>query len=344
MSRWTDAFNTHPFQAVWLNLKNTLDEASVDDETVLTSVSELVRLKKVIVYLDGMIEVVDAEMLPLTTWDTFNSQAGLCVQQVNNFNSNRNIAHITQANAHADNLLTYLRPYMVLPKEAAASIKRAATTYSKTADEYVKSVQEKSSELFGEMRANKVLAEDLVDSITSSKNKVDNYVEDVFQDGGIKETMDNFAESTSAKHDEVGDNYDAIKELHNELLIGGSDALSIKAEILSVKEAINDTSTEIKKAIKSVNKEVGELEDFHSYIFGEDDEDGEKKGGLPEELEVRTNELTEFEEQQKIKYEALINQIEDVLPGATSAGLASAYRGLRKSFSQPIKIKRVRLD
>lgn len=113
MSRWIDQFETHTFQSEWNKLKEALDEATFDDETVITSVTELARLKKVISYLDGMIKSIDPELVPLNIWDQFNQQSVNCFNQIVSFNSNKDIGHIANANANADNLLTYIRPYMV---------------------------------------------------------------------------------------------------------------------------------------------------------------------------------------------------------------------------------------
>ncbi|HEY8097966.1 MAG TPA: hypothetical protein VIE65_18055, partial [Methylobacter sp.] len=62
MSRWVDQFENHAFQSEWIKLKEALDEATLDDKTITTSVTELARLKKVISYLDGMIKSIDPEL------------------------------------------------------------------------------------------------------------------------------------------------------------------------------------------------------------------------------------------------------------------------------------------
>ena len=49
MSRWIEQFESHAFQNTWVGLKESLSEAKVDDETVITSVKELARLRKVVV-------------------------------------------------------------------------------------------------------------------------------------------------------------------------------------------------------------------------------------------------------------------------------------------------------
>ena len=105
MSRWLDEFKSHAFQSTWDNLKSELDKVTIDDESVFSSVQELARLKKVISYLDGMIEGIDPEFVPMATWDNFNNQVMPCLQQIMEYNNNRNIGHIQNANNNADNLL-----------------------------------------------------------------------------------------------------------------------------------------------------------------------------------------------------------------------------------------------
>lgn len=63
-SRWADEFSRHPFQSIWANIKNELASAEVDDQTVITAVTELARLKRVISYLDEIISTVDPDLTP----------------------------------------------------------------------------------------------------------------------------------------------------------------------------------------------------------------------------------------------------------------------------------------
>src|SRR5690606_21929725 len=100
MSRWIEQFENHPFHAVWEDLLTKLKSTNVDDQTVTTSVQELARLKKVITFIDKLINSIDPELVPSATWDNVNSQATACLQQISHYNSNRNIGHIQNANAH----------------------------------------------------------------------------------------------------------------------------------------------------------------------------------------------------------------------------------------------------
>lgn len=48
MSRWSDVFTKHPFQAEWKALLKLLPDLKIDDESIITSVEELARLRKAI--------------------------------------------------------------------------------------------------------------------------------------------------------------------------------------------------------------------------------------------------------------------------------------------------------
>lgn len=79
------------------------------------------------------------------------------------------------------------------------------------------------------------------------------------------------------------------------------------------------------------------MKDFHTKIFGFKDSNEELSGGLKHEIETRLQVLKTFENDQKVQYKALNTEIESLLPGATSAGLATAYKDMKDSFKEPIK-------
>jgi len=46
LSRWIEEFENHPFREEWQAILSSLDELTIDDETIATSVEELARFKK----------------------------------------------------------------------------------------------------------------------------------------------------------------------------------------------------------------------------------------------------------------------------------------------------------
>ena len=334
MSRWVEEFEAHPFQQVWRDFMTTLESATIDDKTVTTAVAELARLRKVAFYIDEMIKSIDPEIVPMSTWTTFQGQATPCLQQVQAYNSNRNISHIKQANAHADNLLTYVRPYMVAAGKVAKVLQEAVKGYAKTIDEYAESFRNKSNELLVEIKEHAVESKELFDSTESTKNEIDQYHVELFgaeePDGGIQSKVNELVDDFESKHGK-------IVEYYNETFVGDAHTESTLKEIEQAKESIIENKGQIKVLLEDVSSEVNDLAKFHIKIFGKENKEGVQEGGLAGELNVRTKALSDFEAKQKDRYEALNEQIERLLPGATSAGLATAYLDMKKSFDAPIK-------
>lgn len=102
------------------------------------------------------------------------------------------------------------------------------------------------------------------------------------------------------------------------------------SNISNQNEAINELKEDSSTTLQG-------LEDFYTKILGKEDEDGKKTGGLKQEIEQRKIELDDFKQKQQERYEELNKQIENLLPGATSAGLSSAYNEMRNKFSSSAK-------
>lgn len=334
MSRWVDEFEAHPFQATWSGLKIVLDDATVDDKTVITSVTELARLKKVISYLDEMIHSIDPELVPMTTWDSFNSQAAPCSQNIQSYNTDRNIAYIRQANTHADNLLTYIRPYMIATGKVGKVLQDAIKSYAKTIEEYGEAFRNKSDGIIEEINSNSIESTELLAEIENTEKKINQYHQSLFGDESstewIQKKINELVEDFEKKNNE-------INTFYNETFVGDVNTPSTKKEIEEAKTEALENKEEINKLLDAIDPEVSELSKFYIRIFGEKINDDEQQGGLAGELNVRVKALNDFEEKQKIKYAALNKQIEGLLPGATSAGLASAYFEMKNSFNTPIK-------
>jgi hypothetical protein len=333
-SRWADEFSRHPFQSIWANIKNELASAEVDDQTVITAVTELARLKRVISYLDEIISTVDPDLTPRSVWSNFQSQADACLQQTKAYTSNKNISHIQQANEHADNLLTYVRPYMVLPKEAVSALQKSAQIYASQLESHVVSFRNSSETLLKEIRKDRDGAAARLRGLEKASDKIDALSKELF-DGSegvvpTKTQIDNFVTDISAKTKQVDD-------LHARLLIDLPEKNSIQTQTKSAEMDILARRKDMTKALEDVQTRIDELDEFHEKIFGKPaNEKGEINGGLESELDTRLIQLQALEIEHEKKHKALFEKVESLLPGATSAGLASAYRSLKESFDTPI--------
>jgi predicted nuclease with TOPRIM domain len=323
MSRWIEQYQNHPFHNEWTLFKENLDLAKIDDETIVTSVNELTRLRKVVSFLDGLLNSIDPELVPLTTWGNFSSQLTSCNQQLAAFNTNRNIIHLQEANNHADNLLSYVRPYMVIGDKVGKILQDAVKQYSKTLDEYSATLESDSIKLVKEIKNRRSQTEDLYKAIETVYNEISQFKAELVGDeqvsDSVKSKINELVSSTEKQHLD-------ISKLHKEIFTGDDTNLSTKLAISQAKEKILFDSKEIETLLEKTTNEINQLDIFHVKIFGKVNNQNQREGALSEELD-----------KQSIRYKALNEKIEGLIPGATSAGLATAYKDLKESFDEPIK-------
>lgn len=334
MSRWIENFENHAFQNSWKQLKAQAEKLIANDETVVTDVKEIARLKKVIEFLDELIVASDPELIPQNIWNQFNDQTNNCLAQVKQYLQNKNIGHITNANNHLDNLLTYLRPYVVSGKGAAQAAGKAFSAYSKAVNDHIKILENKVKSVLSQTEQNKSQTDTILNEITTSKKNIQQ-LENEFLSGSednpsLKQKMETLFSDSTGWHAK-------IKDFFQKLTSGNEQESAIILQIEDArKKAISDSkdAREGKDSIAELLKDIGK---FYVTVFGEENESGEREGGLKQELELRENDLEEFKNKHQETYKALHEEIEGLLPGATSAGLATAYIELKTSFDKPIE-------
>ncbi len=335
MSRWLEQFKNHAFWPEWNALKSELGKAEIDDETVLTSVQELARLKKVVKYLDGLMAAIDSELVPEATWTSFHQQCVPCKQELMNFNSNKNIAHLKAANNHADNLLSYVKPWVVLePSDAAKSMVGALEEYNIIINKYSDKYREGAKVLVSDLAEIKSSSEKVLADMANLKENIKTYSSELFDDSedraAIKTDIDRLVVNFEEENEKIHSFY--IK-----LLEGSDDEESVSSRILKAHDTVESYLEQSTIYLDSIKNNKAELEIFHKKIFGVLEADGKPKTkGLKEEIETGMADLKSFDREQKLIHKALNEQIESLLPGATSAGLASAFKTMKESFKLPI--------
>ena len=332
-SRWTIEFKQHTFQSLWVQLKTEISKLEVDDQTVEASVLEVLRLKRVVTYLDAMIASVDPDLTPKSVWANFHGQLEPCLAQVVAYKSNKNIKHIRQANEHADNLLTYLRPYEVLPEQALTALSGASQAYSRELTGLVDSLRARSEAILIQLEEDKTASAQDRAATDKHRKRIESYFNELFvgteDEQPVESKIGNLHISANTK-------FKAIDDLHAALLVGSPQSLSLQAKVKSMEAEVESTRDKLNVLLDGTQSEVRALDAFHEKIFGKKDESGKATSGLESELEARQTQLKKLEDEQKIKHSALFTQIESLLPGATSAGLATSYKALKDKFTAPI--------
>lgn len=254
--------------------------------------------------------------------------------QIVNFNTNSNFAHLTNANNYIDNLLTYISPYVRNGKVAAQSAGKAFKAYADAINEHIEKVETTAGEALANTQQARDSAQTLLSEIEVKKDEIDKLEQELLigaeEEPSLKNRMETLEGETKAWHSKVS-------EFYLKLTKGNEEESSIILQIDDAKAKALDNTERTQLAFDDSKKVIKELSSFNEEVFGKETEEGKRIGGLKSELDLRKEKIAEFQKQQETKYSTLIDEIESLLPGATSAGLATAYKTLKDSYDKPIK-------
>lgn len=129
----------------------------------------------------------------------------------------------------------------------------------------------------------------------------------------------------------------AIVDFHDKLTKGDTAESSIELQINTAKDKAVETAKKLAQRYDETHEIFENLNAFHDKIFGKKDAVGNSIGGLEQEFDHKRKTLDDITDEHKKVYEAQVVEIENLLPGATSAGLSDAFSKMRLSFDKPIK-------
>ncbi|SDE36220.1 hypothetical protein [Kordiimonas lacus] len=333
MSRWLDQFKGSQFVTIWKNLGDLTKGIDLRKVTNFPEKKELARFVKAFRYVDSFIKACDPELIPQALWNNCQTPAANCNGQFANYVSSRNTAYLEQANASVDQILVQIQPYQKLDGKAVRSARASFIQYAKTLESAIKDIEEKSSGALSQIAANATETGELL--ATSLKNSSEiNQLKDEYFEGCNGEPA--LKQQVSELLSELTENQERFGNYHRELF-GEAEKDGIVKEIAEARSEAQGNRQQIQEILKTCDKELEELSEFYHEAFGQENEEGKIEGGLKNELQEKIQAYKDLAESHQKKFAAFEKRIEDLLPGATSAGLASAYADRRKTFEDPIK-------
>ncbi len=152
MSKWIEDFNLSSLTETWGLLLKSLEEPELIKKYNEDNIEDIARLKKVIVYLDGILKNLDPELAPLAQITKLNSATQSCVNELNAFIGSGNVGHLTNSNASADQLLMIFHQ---LPASnfgvSKGNVKNAVSEYSKTIGIYISKYKKETDKNINEL-------------------------------------------------------------------------------------------------------------------------------------------------------------------------------------------------
>ena len=314
-----------------IGITENISIGNTDNEAV-DSTQDFARLIKVITYIDEAIKSIDSELVPLTLWSECKNHCISCKPSVEEAVNTRTEATILTANNQVDILISKLAPYFQDSLVKIRALKPAFNAYIKYITNQLDAYKKKNDDLMKELEEKLTTSSDINNELHGYKENLSKLYSELVV-GTDEETS--LQEKLRGLEQTIDEQHSKIDGFYSSLLV---DEGSIKSKIEEAQELIITTNLETQQISDDLSEKLSELKDFHKKIFGEPNAEGDVENGLKFEINERKNNLDSLITTQTNQYQAIKANIESLLPGATSAGLASAYHDLSVSFVKPITI------
>lgn len=337
MTRWEQKFNNHNFLVSFDSLQTVVNDVNTKDITENQSILEFARLNETIGFIDSYIKLINPKL---------NSENG--IQNVlNNANTHLNnaksnfeyflthnysLAHIKAANDHIDNIVSLIYQLRtVLPKVNSQGISAMFRQYSKTINSTLQSID--------------------LETLEKSISKIYKLEEELLNDNqkiSIKTKIDDM-------FNEMNDKKLQLEEYHSQIFEDTDITDSIQSKINDYKKDIEISSKNIKDNLIAVSSKIDELDKFYVKTFGTENDSKsskkdieklidllnrtleEQKDSFDNQINQKLEKIKQYEKEQQDNNKNLYEQIESLLPHATSTGLAKAFEVQREKFQKPIE-------
>lgn len=324
MSNKINKFN-NDIIPLWNEVQSFVNE--IDESCILDAyIENFAYLRKITAFLSEAMSCIDADFLPNDFINNIESYLTDIKNYLVNTQNYTNSSYISYVESKLDNLLQIVFPFILHKGKAIKGLRVGLNDYSKTITNHVengfseiKLTQENANKI-------KVKLENELDEFQTLRAEMEEYRDLIFSEDGIKEKIEDLLNNSASKLSEIEGLHDSIY-----------DEDGLKQKIDKFYSNISDKNDDINELKENSLATLQGLEQFYDKIFGKDDENGNKAGGLKQEIEQRRKDLEEFKQKQQKRYDELNKQIENLLPGATSAGLSSAYNEMRNQFSKSAK-------
>ncbi len=243
----------------------------------------------------------------------------------------KNIVSINQC---LDSILQQIAPYKINDKGAVIAAGKAASEYAKVINQYIANIKSEAGNLLSEMKeleekasASKISSDEYMEAIS-------NYHTQLFKDDDEEKCI---STEISSLLQSAEQKYATIKEFFDELTSGDAEDAAIIFQIREAKDKVEKTQEEIEQELNVARDKLKSLKKFYGKVYGIEDEKGNVNEGLQKYLDVKTKEIDEAQKKHEETYKTLQEEIESLLPGATSAGLSSTFLEKAKALDRPIR-------
>ncbi len=285
MSEYTERVQNHPLHQMIGTLDNLLNSIESDGEPPSPDVvSATERLKQIRAHTQKTLSGVDPFLVSVTTLDNLHSLFQKLEGEIKHYQSNRNPAHLTTANNHADNVLVHLSS--LLPVRGVGdleSLRRGITSFRRSVSQFHRYVDDEREGLAGPIQEARSSLQAVKNEIESQKGRLDT---------AISQFQGQFSQSEERRRAEHADEEKSRSEQSRTTLKESSEKLSKTAQIWEEKfKTLEDETREQTGAIAEKGKADLEsvAKDLSDRVQGQMEKIGEYREQAQELVYVIAN-------------------------------------------------------
>jgi hypothetical protein len=175
MAQWLERYEKHPIHTQITTLDGLIStsEEIVKDVKDANTIESVERLRLVINALQVRFKYVDPLMIPVQVLSNLNQLIQIIINEVKAFNTNRNIAHLTNANNHIDQFLPILANVPSTMPVDSSHVKDSIASLRRSASQFTRNVETEFDRLHKEFNSLTKQMETLASNITAQKTRLD---------------------------------------------------------------------------------------------------------------------------------------------------------------------------
>jgi hypothetical protein len=177
MSQWIERIQGHAIFKELADLEQSVESSREAAQADSISFEAWERIERITKFIRAFLSDIDPLLVPPSHLSNSHGQLQQARAQLNNFASNRNGAHLNEANNQLDNVLSYLGSIPRLDKAASTQeLGEAASSYKKSVSGLVRSLEKQLAGVVGEKNALQSKLQELTAEVTAQKQRADNVI------------------------------------------------------------------------------------------------------------------------------------------------------------------------
>ncbi|WP_186576043.1 hypothetical protein [Aquibacillus kalidii] len=183
-------------------------------------VSKSERLSETFNILKEALDRADPLLISTTTLQNMNSHVTNILNELNSYNSNKNVQHLNNATTHLEKLIPFFSQVMVTrTPEDIEGVRNAVIAFRKSIGQHLANVEREANEAFSALDQNQNKLNELTSSIEGQKTRLDSIISDFqekFLNGQAErnEKTEQLIEDTKSEINKyISDNSKSVSEL-----------------------------------------------------------------------------------------------------------------------------------